>query len=92
MPQQPHLDSHSSPLHLPSRPPHKPHHPPRPTQNDHMPRIAALRLRPHHRRDPTLELNRDDPILRAAEINAGNLLPRTVADVNTIVVRRGLPG
>ena len=39
-----------------------------------------------------LDLNRDDPVLRTAKIDAGDVLPGTVADVNTVVVRRRLPG
>ena len=57
-----------------------------------MSRLAALRLRPRHTGDLTLEFKRDDPILRTAEIDAGDLLPRAVGDVNTLDIRRGLPG
>ena len=56
-----------------------------------MPRIAALRLRLRHSSNLTLDLNRDDLVLRTAKIDAGDVLPRTIADVNTVDIRRRLP-
>ena len=57
-----------------------------------MPRITALYLRSRHSGDLTLEFKRDDPVLRTAQVDAGDIPPCTVGDVNLFAVRRGLSG
>ena len=57
-----------------------------------MPRVTALRLRPRHRRDLTLDFERDYPVLRAVQVRARNVFPGAVVDVDTGDIRRRLPG
>ena len=80
------------PLRSSSRLDNKFHHPLRLAQHDHVPRVTALRLRPRHRGDLTLHLQRDHPVQRAEQVHARNLPPGGVVDVDAGNVRRRVPG